>query len=172
MSRLHSLSWRALVWACGTTALLVAMPPDYRAGIVMPLLAALIGLLTAAEPESAWVLSLEVVAVVSWLLTTVVYGYDPSWIVALAIGALLYIHHAMAAIAAHVPVPAHIPVSLLTAWLGRVGVVLAASVAVCPPITALAGAPFAIPSAVAVIVGAGGALGVAHLLTRPGARGR
>ena len=66
---------------------------------------------------------------------------SPSWIVALAIGALLYIHHAMAAIAAHVPVPARIPVSLLTAWLGRVGVVLVASVAVCLPITALAGAP-------------------------------
>ncbi|MDP9844282.1 hypothetical protein J2853_003493 [Streptosporangium lutulentum] len=172
MSTLHSLSWRAMVWACGTAALLVAMPPDYRAGIVMPLFAALIGLLAAAEPESPWVLSLEVATVVAWLLTTVVYGYAPSWIVALAIGALLYIHHAMAALAAHLPVPARIPLSPLIAWLGRLGGVLAASVALCLPVTALAGASLAIPSAVAVVLGAGGALGVAYVLTRPEKEGR
>jgi dolichyl-phosphate-mannose--protein O-mannosyl transferase len=116
--------------------------------------------------------ALEIVTVVAWLLTTVVYGYAPSWIVALAIGTLLYLHHAMAALAAHVPVRAHLPVSLLTAWLGRVGGVLALSVAVCPPLVALAGAPLVIPSAGAVVLGAGGALGIAYVLTRPDARGR
>ncbi|GAA4226040.1 hypothetical protein GCM10023075_25360 [Streptosporangium album] len=171
MSTLHSLTLRALVWACGTTALLVAMPPDYRAGIVMPLLAALVGLLAAAEPESIWVLSLEVVTVAAWLLTTVAYGHPPSWTVALVIGALLYIHHAMAALAAHLPVPASIPVPLLTSRLGRVGGALAASVAVCLPVTVLSGASSGLPSAVAVILGAGGALGVAYVLTRPDANG-
>jgi len=166
VTTLHSLSWRLLMWAVGTTALLVAMPPDYRAGIVMPLLAALIGLLAAAEPENAWVLCLEVVTVVAWLLTTVVYGHAPSWTVALAIGALLYIHHGMAAIAAHIPVRARVPVALQAGWLGRAGGVIAMSVAVCLPVTVLTGGASAIPPALAVVLGAGGALGVAYALTR------
>nr|BFE79751.1 hypothetical protein GCM10020093_023520 [Planobispora longispora] len=104
---LHSLAWRALVWAAGTAALLVAMPPDYRAGPVMPLLAVLISLLTAADPDGGWVSATQAVAVAAWLLTTMLYGYSPSPAMGLLIGLLLYLHHGMAAIAAQVrPRPA------------------------------------------------------------------
>ncbi|GAA3425873.1 hypothetical protein ACQP10_16340 [Streptosporangium sandarakinum] len=163
---LPSLVWRFLVWACGTAALLAAMPPDYRAGAMMPLFAALLGLLAAAEPEGVWVLALEVTTVGAWLVTTVAYGHDPSPLTALAIGSLLYVHHAMAALAAHVPVRARLPVPLLTAWAGRTGGVLAASAAVCAALTALVALPAGPSPAVAVVLGAAGALAVAFALTR------
>ncbi|MFF0309772.1 hypothetical protein ACFYSC_20280 [Streptosporangium sp. NPDC004379] len=163
---LPSLVWRFLIWACGTAALLTAMPPDYRAGAVMPLFAALLGLLAAAEPEGVWVLALEATTAGTWLVTTLAYGEDPSPFTASAIGSLLYVHHAMAALAAHVPVRARLPVPLLVAWAGRTGGVLAASAAVCAALAALVALPGGPPPAVAVVLGAAGALAVAFALTR------
>lgn len=162
---LPSLAWRFLVWACGTAALLAAMPPDYRAGVMMPLFASLLGLLAAAEPEGVWVLALEATTVGAWLVTTVAYGHDPSPFTALAIGSLLYVHHAMAALAAHVPMRARLPVPLLVAWAGRTGGVLAASAAVCTALTALVALSAGPSPAVAVVLGAAGALAVAFALT-------
>ncbi|MBG0831397.1 hypothetical protein HS041_26990 [Planomonospora sp. ID67723] len=166
---LHSLAWRSLVWAAGTAALLVAMPPDYRAGPVMPLLAALLGLLTAAEPDGGWVLAAQVTTVAAWLLTTVGYGYAPSPVMGLLIGLLLYLHHGMAAIAAQVPPSSRIPAEILAGWLARTGVVSAASAAVCLLLTGLTGtAGAAVPAAAAVVLGAAGALAVARVLRDAG----
>ncbi|GAA3447041.1 hypothetical protein [Planomonospora venezuelensis] len=166
---LHSLAWRALVWAAGTAALLVAMPPDYRAGPVMPLLAALLGLLTAAEPEGGWVLAAQATAVAAWLLTTFGYGYAPSPAMGLLIGLLLYLHHGMAAVAAQIPPSARIPVPILVAWLARTGAVSTASAALCLLLTVLTGAAgAAVPAAAAVVLGAAGALAVARVLRAAG----
>ncbi|MFB9884279.1 hypothetical protein ACFFMN_40745 [Planobispora siamensis] len=165
----HSLAWRALVWVTGTAAPLVAMPPDYRAGLVMPLFAGLLALLTAAEPEGGWVLPAQIVTVAAWLVTTVVYGYAPSPAAGLVIGLLLYLHHGAAAIAAQIPVAARIPAPVLAAWLARTGTVSAASAAVCLLVAALTGAAgAAIPAAAAVVLGAAGALAVARALRQTG----
>ncbi|GGT04842.1 hypothetical protein GCM10010156_73260 [Planobispora rosea] len=163
--QLHCLVLRALVWAAGTAVLLVAMPPDYRAGPVMPLLAVLLGLLTAADPDGGWVPATQAVTVVAWLLTTLVYGYAPSPAMGLLIGLLLYLHHGMAAIAARIPASARVPATLLAPWLARTGAVTVASAAVCLALAAITGAAgSAVPAAVAVVLGAAGALTLARVL--------
>lgn len=156
------LTVRAAVALSGGAALLVAMPADYAGTWFWPIAAAALALCAAARPHSGAIGLNLIAAVLFWLTNTIVYGTPADPVSAVAIGALLYLHHSAGAMAAQLPASTDLPPRVLIAWAARAGAVLLGSAVLAVAVLA---AP-ALPVVVAAPLGAAGAVGLVFLTRR------
>jgi hypothetical protein len=91
-------------------------------GLLLP-----VGLGVALFPRTRWVSIVALLAVLGWLVTTVVLGEPVSaWRLG-GLGVALYVMHSAATLAAVLPLDAVVAPGALLRWLGRTGAVLGAS---------------------------------------------
>jgi hypothetical protein len=126
------LAVRGMVWLAGAAGLVLATP--WRPAITVPI-ACLLALPAAAAPNGWFVWLVDLLAIGA---VAAVDAY-PLWRLA-PLAALLYLHHTAAALAAQVRTDAAVPAAVLGRWMGRAGIVLAASAAVGLGVAVLADA--------------------------------
>jgi hypothetical protein len=146
--------------ALGTFAL--ALPDGAPLPVLALLFSAAVGL--ALFPRTRWVTMTIFVAVGLWLFTMLVQEHEASLTRLTLFAAALYVTHASAALAAVVPYDCVVSPRVLLRWLGRVGVVLAASLAVAMGGLAIADQLPGTRTAIGPIVGSLVAAGLAGLL--------
>ena len=156
---------RTGVFAAATGALLTAYPLD----LIGPaaLLLGPVALLAAAAPGSRMVTFAALVAVAGWLLTTSAAPAGapvPVWRL-LALAALLYVMHSLAALAAGLPYHAVTAPEVLAGWLLRAVGVAAGAAALGAVLLAAVTAMDARPLLAASLTGLVVAVSVAALLT-------
>ncbi|MFI6315921.1 hypothetical protein ACIBG8_00295 [Nonomuraea sp. NPDC050556] len=162
---------RAAVAVPGGLAVLLALPPAYADGVVWPMVAVGLAVLAAALPRSGAVGVCMGAAVLLWLVGPVAYSYPPDPLTGFAVGALLYLQHSAAALAARLPLSTGVPAAALGGWALRAGSVVLGSGLLALAVTALP----ALPANVAVPLGAAGAVALTALtrfLLTPGTRSR
>lgn len=119
------LAVRALVWATGVAALLLAAPPQLVLAGVVPL-ACVLALWPAAAPQGRMVSVLLTVAL--GLLVAQLLGEPGPGLPRVALlAAVMYLHHSSAGLAAQLRTDAVVPVAVVRYWALRAGVVLAVS---------------------------------------------
>lgn len=162
---------RVAVAVPGGLAVLLALPPAYAGGVLWPVIAVALAVLSAALPRSGAVGVCMGAAVLLWLVGPIAYGYPPDPLTGFAVGALLYLQHSAAALAARLPLSTDVPVSAIGGWALRAGSVVLGSGLLALAVTALP----SLPPQVAVPLGAAGAVALTALtrfLLRPGIRSR
>jgi hypothetical protein len=123
---------RLISVAAGFSAVLIAAPPPLmetgpvRAVLGAAVAAAAVGIF----PRSRWVGLFIIAVVAEWLLTTIGFGQPVGLVRVGLLAAAIYLVHTGAALAAVLPYDCVVPRSVLLAWAGRVGSVLAAGVLV------------------------------------------
>lgn len=114
---------RGAVFVAGLAALVTAWPGPL---VVSPWLAGLVAsaLLAAAFPRSWLVMLLLLVGAGGWLGATTAYAEPVSYLRLVLLAALLYLTHALAAMAAVIPNDAVVAPAALVGWLPRTAVLL------------------------------------------------
>jgi hypothetical protein len=113
---------RAVVWATGCGALLLAVPSSWAGRSAILLAAAVVAVAPAVAPGSWPVLALELVAAGGWLLRT--WGTAVAWPPLMGLAAALYLHHVSAAFAASLPGDARVVAAVLRRQIARTTAVL------------------------------------------------
>jgi hypothetical protein len=120
--RLMAVLLRAVVWATGCAALLLAVPPSWAGRSAILLAAAVVAVVPAVAPASWPVLALPLVAAGGWLLRT--WDTAIAWPPLMGLAAVLYLHHVSAAFAASLPGDAHVVAGVLRRQVARTTAVL------------------------------------------------
>lgn len=165
----EQLALRGVLLAAGGLALLVA-PAGRLAGAGLVALVGVPAVLTAAvRPDGSAPTAVLGAAAGAWALR---YGVHAAPLgPALALAALLYLHHTTAALCAAVPPAAAIDRGVLLRWAGQVAAVLGLTAAAAGGLR-LIGARAASPALeLAGLVAAVGVAGLLVLLARAGRRG-
>lgn len=116
---------RALVWLLALAAMAVAYPTSALLGPGLALLV-LVAAGAAVWPGGRWPTVAIVVAVVGWLASTTAYAQPVATPRLLALAGLLYLLHATAALAAHMPYDAVVSARALVRGLARAVLVVLA----------------------------------------------
>lgn len=118
---------RAVAFGAGLGALVWSVPAVLLNPRLVAVLAVL-ALVTAVVPATAWVSVLEYFSVVLWLVTTTVFGDHITATQILGLAAAIYLHHSACTLAAAMPVDAVVAPRVLAGWVLRTGTVVAGSV--------------------------------------------
>jgi hypothetical protein len=154
---------RAGIFVTAVAAIVTAYPASVlhsRSALMLVALAAV----PAVAPRGQWPTAVALATVAGWLLSTIGYG-DPVTLWRLvALAAMLYLSHSLAALAAVLPYDAVVSPDALARWLLRASAVVAASALLA--LVALVGAAALGGRAllVASLLGVAVAVGVAALL--------
>lgn len=152
---------RVVLAGLGVAVLLVPLPAltgNPAAGVAV--FALPVPFIVAWRPGSAWVTVLLVVAVLTWVVTSLFEGAPPAALT-IGFGCLLYLAHSTAAFAAALPPVKRIEPLVVVMAMLRVAAVLACCV---PLMLAVLLAPPMHGSAFLALIGAVSALGVAAML--------
>jgi hypothetical protein len=155
---------------CLLLAVVVAYPVALLASRYLLLLLA-VAAWPAFAPRGRGVTVAVVVVLAGWLLDTSWYGERVALWRVLALAALLYVAHALAALAAALPYDALVNLDVVAAWLARaLAVVLVSAVLTVVALglsSALAGAAFVVATLAGLAAAVGATLLLARLLRRP-----
>jgi hypothetical protein len=157
-----ALGMRVGLLLLGAAALLVALPARLTGSPLALLLVVVIGAAPAVWTGNAWSTAVELTAVGSWLLSTVLYHQEPAVPATVALAALLYAHHTAAALSDAVPLDTRLAPAVLLGWLARTGGVLLVSLLLGLVLWLLL--PAAGGGAVLAVLGVTAATGTAVLL--------
>ena len=120
---------RSIAGVMALAALAVAAPASIsttpRVGLFVP-----IALVVALLPRTRFVTLTAIVAVLIWLLATIIEDESPSLVRVGLMAATLYLMHAAAAFAAVLPYDASVSREVLLRWFGRVSAVTVVGVGV------------------------------------------
>ncbi|MDG4763839.1 hypothetical protein O7632_06905 [Solwaraspora sp. WMMD406] len=153
--------------ALGATVLLafaVAYPVEVlvsRVGVALLLVAVLPALAPRGHAPTLAVL----VGLAGWLLATTGYGVPVQLWRLLAVGSLLYLAHALAALVAAVPYDVLLAPEVVVRWLLRTGLVLLASAVLVVLLLTVAGRAAGQPFLLAAVAGLAVAVSATALLT-------
>lgn len=153
--------------ALGGTVLLafvVAYPVELlvsRLGVALLLVA----LLPALAPRGHAPTLAVLVGLAGWVLATTAYGVPVQLWRLFAVGSLLYLVHALAALAATVPYDVLLAPDVVIRWLQRTGLVLLASAVLVVLLLAIAGQSAGQPFLLAAVAGLAVAVAATALLT-------
>ncbi len=156
-----ALGMRVGLLLFGAAALLVAMPARLTGSPLALLLVVVVAAAPAIWTGNAWSTAVELTAVGSWLLSTVLYHQEPAVPATVALAVLLYAHHTAAALADAVPLDTRLAPAVLLGWLARTGGVLLVSLLLGLVLWLL---PSAGGGAVLAVLGVTAATGTAVLL--------
>ena len=118
---------RGIAFGAGVVAVGIAMPVSLMSPAAMFSGAALAGL-AALRPGSMTVGFAQLCTVVLWLVGTSLDAGLPTGVALIGLACALYIQHAACALAAAIPLDAVVLPAVLTRWLSRLGIVVAATV--------------------------------------------
>lgn len=158
--------------AVAVTALLafgLAYPAEVLLGRAGPALLA-VALLPALAPRGHTPTVTILVGIGGWVLATTGYGTPVQLWRLLAVGALLYLTHSLAALAAAVPYDVVLAPEVPVRWLTRVAAVLLASAVLVVLLITAAGRTAGQPFLLAVLAGLAVAVGAVALLAALGRR--
>ena len=121
---------RLATWCCTLAALALAFPARGVLSLTGALAIAVLSVLPPLFPRTRLVSFVMVMAVLGWLAATVVFDTEVTvWRLSL-LGALLYLTHTSAALAAVLPYDTVLTAGVVFGWYVRAAVVVAVTVAV------------------------------------------
>lgn len=147
-----AVALRVFVVVAGFGALALGVPDEIQGPVAYGVALAL-AVFPGVRPDSWFVVGVELVAVLAWLVRTTAFSEPVSWIALLALASALYLHHVGCALAATLPMDVAVDPR---AWLGpgaRALAMLAATGLLGAAALALAGAVTSVSAVVVPVVG-------------------